>query len=164
MQVQVPRESGAGHPSDVGAIVHAVRAILGRQRPFAQGHQVEHIHPFVGAQLAEPGDVPSDRDHDADSKDDIVTSTFAVPVNRPIQIMLRSKDVTHSFWVRELRLKQDLVPGMIIPMHFTANKTGRYEIACVELCGLGHYKMRAFFQVQSDEDFAKWMQSMAEAQ
>jgi cytochrome c oxidase subunit 2 len=105
-----------------------------------------------------------DRDHDADSKDDIVTSTFSVPVNRPVQIILRSKDVTHSFWVRELRLKQDLVPGMMIPLHFTATKTGRYEIACVELCGLGHYKMRAFFQVQSDEDFAKWLQSMAEAQ
>ncbi len=105
-----------------------------------------------------------DRDHDPDSKDDIVTSTFSVPVDRPVQIILRSKDVTHSFWVRELRLKQDAVPGMMIPMHFTATKTGRYEIACAELCGLGHYKMRAFFQVQSQEDFDKWLQSMAEAQ
>ncbi len=105
-----------------------------------------------------------DRDKDADSKDDIVTSTFSVPVNRPVEIILRSKDVTHSFWVRELRLKQDMVPGMIIPMHFTATQTGRFEIACVELCGLGHYKMRAFFQVQTDEEFAKWLQSMVEAQ
>ena len=105
-----------------------------------------------------------DRDHDADSKDDIVTSTFSVPVNRPVQIVLRSKDVTHSFWVRELRLKQDAVPGMMIPLHFTATTPGRYEIACVELCGLGHYKMRAFFQVQSDEEFAQWLQTMAEAQ
>jgi len=105
-----------------------------------------------------------DRDKDEDAKDDIVTSTLAIPVNRPVQLTLRSKDVTHSFWVRELRLKQDLVPGMIIPVHFTATETGRYEIACVELCGLGHYRMRAFLQVQTEEDFQKWLQSMAEAQ
>lgn len=105
-----------------------------------------------------------DREHDADSKDDIVTSTLSVPVNRPVQIVLRSKDVTHSFWVRELRIKQDAVPGMMIPMHFTATKVGRYELACAELCGLGHYKMRAFFQVMNDDDYAKWLQSMAEAQ
>ncbi len=105
-----------------------------------------------------------DRDKDADSKDDIVTSTLAIPVNRPIQLFLRSKDVTHSFFVRELRFKQDLVPGMVIPIHFTATKTGRYEIACAELCGLGHYRMRAFLQVMTEEDFEKWLQNMAAAQ
>jgi cytochrome c oxidase subunit 2 len=105
-----------------------------------------------------------DRDKDADAKDDIVTPTLAIPVNRPVQLILRSKDVTHSFFVRELRLKQDLVPGMIIPIHFTATQTGRFEIACVELCGLGHYRMRAFLQVQNDEDFEKWLANMAEAQ
>lgn len=105
-----------------------------------------------------------DRDHDEDSKDDIVTSTLSIPVNRPVQLLLRSKDVTHSFFVRELRFKQDLVPGMIIPVHFTATQTGRYEIACAELCGLGHYRMRAFLQVMSDEDLKKWLQTMAEQQ
>ena len=105
-----------------------------------------------------------DRDHDADSKDDIVTSTLSIPVNRPVQLILRSKDVTHSFFVRELRFKQDLVPGMIIPVHFTATQTGRYEIACAELCGLGHYRMRAFLQVLSDDDLKKWLQTMAEQQ
>ena len=105
-----------------------------------------------------------DRDHDAASKDDIVTATLAVPVNHPVELILRSKDVTHSFFVRELRMKQDLVPGMEIPIHFTATKVGRYEIACAELCGLGHYKMRAFFEVMSEEDFQKWLQNMAAAQ
>jgi cytochrome c oxidase subunit 2 len=105
-----------------------------------------------------------DRDHDADSKDDIVTATLAFPVNREIQLILRSKDVTHSFYVRELRMKQDLVPGMEIPIHFTANQTGRFELACAELCGLGHYKMRAFVQVMTQEDFDKWLQGMAAAQ
>jgi len=105
-----------------------------------------------------------DRDHDADSKDDIVTSTLAIPVNREVQIFLRSKDVTHSFFVRELRIKQDLVPGMIIPIHFTATQTGRYEIACAELCGLGHYRMRAFLQVVTEEDYEKWLANMAAQQ
>jgi cytochrome c oxidase subunit 2 len=105
-----------------------------------------------------------DRDHDAASKDDIVTATLGIPVNQPVEIILRSKDVTHSFFVRELRLKQDLVPGMEIPIHFTATKTGRYEIACAELCGLGHYKMRAFMDVMTQEDYQNWLQKMAEAQ
>lgn len=105
-----------------------------------------------------------DRDNDPDFKDDIVSATLGIPVNRPVQVILRSKDVTHSFFARELRLKQDLVPGMMIPIHFTATETGRYEIACAELCGLGHYRMRAFLEVQNDEDFHKWLQRMAAAQ
>lgn len=105
-----------------------------------------------------------DREHDAASKDDVVTATLAIPVNRPIQLILRSKDVTHSFFVRELRIKQDLVPGMEIPIHFTATQTGRYEIACAELCGLGHYKMRAFLQVMAEEDFQKWLAGMTAQQ
>lgn len=105
-----------------------------------------------------------DREHDPAARDDIVTSTLAVPVNRPLQLILRSKDVTHSFFVRELRVKQDLVPGLQIPIHFTATQTGRYEIACAELCGLGHYRMRAFMQVMSAEDFQKWLAGMAAQQ
>src|SRR5208337_1941327 len=105
-----------------------------------------------------------DRDRDSDSKDDIVTATLAIPVNQPVELILRSKDVTHSFFVRELRLKQDLVPGMEIPIHFTATKVGTYEIACAELCGLGHYKMRAFLNVMQPDDYQKWLQSMAQAQ
>jgi cytochrome c oxidase subunit 2 len=105
-----------------------------------------------------------DRTGDPAAKDDIVTATLAVPVNHPVELILRSKDVTHSFFVRELRLKQDLVPGMEIPIHFTATQTGRYEIACAELCGLGHYKMRAFFEVMTEENFQKWLANMAAAQ
>ncbi len=105
-----------------------------------------------------------DRNHDPDSTDDIVTATLTVPVNRPVELIMRSKDVTHSFFVRELRLKQDLVPGMEIPIHFTSTETGRYEIACSQLCGLGHYKMRAFFDVVSEADFEKWLAGMAAQQ
>jgi len=102
-----------------------------------------------------------DRQRDADSRDDLVTATLGIPVNRPVELLLRSKDVTHSFYVPELRLQQDMVPGMEIPIHFTATKTGRFEIVCTQLCGLGHYRMRAFLQVMSEDDFKKWMQEQA---
>ncbi|MFQ5723668.1 MAG: cytochrome c oxidase subunit II [Terriglobia bacterium] len=78
---------------------------------------------------------------DPASQDDIYSQVMVVPVNREIEVILRSKDVTHSFFVRELRFKQDTVPGMTIRLHFTVEKRGEYEIACAELCGLGHYRM-----------------------
>ncbi len=102
-----------------------------------------------------------DPTHDPASRDDIVTATLAVPVNRPVVLILRSMDVGHAFFVRELRLKQDLVPGMEIPVHFTAQQTGRFEIVCSQLCGLGHYDMRAFLQVMPQADFEKWLASQA---
>lgn len=105
-----------------------------------------------------------DREHDPDSKDDVVTATLGIPVDRQVVLILRSKDVTHSFFVRELRLKQDMVPGMEIPVHFTATRVGTYEIPCSQLCGLGHYKMRAFMKVLSEDDFGKWLREQAAAQ
>jgi len=96
-------------------------------------------------------------DTDPAGKDDIVVPTMAIPVNRPVEITLRAKDVTHSFFVRELRVKQDAVPGMAIPIHFTATQIGSYEVACAELCGLGHYKMRSVLEVLSEQDYEKWL-------
>ena len=101
---------------------------------------------------------------DPASKDDLVMPIMAVPVNRPVEISLRSKDVIHSFFVRELRIKQDVVPGMETRLHFTASTVGRYEIPCSQLCGLGHYQMRSFLQVMSQEDFAKWLRDNAPGQ
>jgi cytochrome c oxidase subunit II len=101
--------------------------------------------------------------NDPAGKDDIVTPVLAVPVNREVELILRGKDVTHSFFVRELRLKQDTVPGMRIPIHFTATQTGTYEIACAELCGLGHHRMRSFLQVMSEADYQKWLREQAAA-
>jgi cytochrome c oxidase subunit II len=89
---------------------------------------------------------------DPNSRDDSVTSALAIPVNRPVELRLRSKDVIHSFWVPPLRFKQDLVPGMEIKVHFTATKVGKYEIACAELCGQLHFKMRAFMLVLPDDE------------
>ena len=91
--------------------------------------------------------------NDPNGKDDIVTSTLKVPVNRPIELLLRSEDVVHNFFVRELRLQQDSVPGMMIPVHFTANRIGQYEIVCSQLCGLGHNTMHSLFNVVSESDY-----------
>jgi cytochrome c oxidase subunit 2 len=89
---------------------------------------------------------------DPNAKDDAVTASLVIPVNRPVELRLRSKDVIHSFWVPELRFKQDLVPGMEIKVHFTANKVGKYELACAELCGQLHFKMKSYMLVLPDEE------------
>jgi cytochrome c oxidase subunit 2 len=94
---------------------------------------------------------------DPASKDDVVTGTMVLPVNRQVDLTLRAVDVIHSFFVPALRFKQDAVPGLAIHMHFTPNQIGDYEIACAELCGLGHYKMHGMVKVVSPEDFDKWL-------
>jgi cytochrome c oxidase subunit 2 len=94
---------------------------------------------------------------DPAAADDLVMPVFAVPVDREVELVLKTKDVTHSFFVRELRLKQDTVPGMVIRVHFKAEKPGQYEVACAELCGLGHHRMRSFMTVLSQADYAKWL-------
>ena len=94
---------------------------------------------------------------DPAAKDDVVTSTMYLPVNREVDISLRSVDVIHSFFVPSLRFKQDAVPGLNIHMHFKPTAIGEYEIACAELCGLGHYKMHGMVHVVSQEDFDKWL-------
>src|SRR6266481_5707596 len=102
-----------------------------------------------------------DVDHDPDSKDDIVTAEMAVPVNKEVHLLMHAKDVGHSFYVRELRIQQDFVPGLDLSVHFTATKTGRYEIVCTQLCGLGHYNMKAYLNVMAEDDFEKWMKQKA---
>ena len=94
---------------------------------------------------------------DPAAKDDIVTGTMYLPVNREVDLTLRAVDVIHSFFVPNMRFKQDAVPGLAIHMHFTPNQIGDYEIACAELCGLGHYKMHGMVKVVSQEDFEKWL-------
>jgi cytochrome c oxidase subunit II len=94
---------------------------------------------------------------DPAAKDDVVTGTMVLPVNREVDLSLRSVDVIHSFFVPNLRFKQDAVPGLNIHMHLTPTQIGDYEIACAELCGLGHYKMHGMVKVVSQEDFDKWL-------
>jgi cytochrome c oxidase subunit II len=94
---------------------------------------------------------------DPAAKDDIVTGTMFLPVNREVDLTLKAVDVIHSFFVPNFRFKQDAVPGLAIHMHFTPTQIGDYEIACAELCGLGHYKMHGVVKVVSQEDFDKWL-------
>ena len=105
-----------------------------------------------------------DTNSDADAKDDIVTAEMAIPVNREIQLLMHSKDVGHSFFVPELRIQQDFVPGLDLSVHFTATKVGRYEIVCTQLCGLGHYNMKAYLSVLSPEDYDNWLKKEAALQ
>ena len=94
---------------------------------------------------------------DPAAKDDVVTGTMYLPVDREIDLSLRSVDVIHDLFVPSLRFKQDAVPGLNIHMHFRPTQIGEYEIACAELCGLGHYKMHGMVHVVSQEDFDKWL-------
>jgi len=90
--------------------------------------------------------------------DDVsVRNRIHVPVNRPVRITLLSEDVIHSFFLPDLRVKQDAVPGMEQTVWFEATETGDYEMACAELCGLGHYRMGATLTVHSAESYEAWM-------
>jgi cytochrome c oxidase subunit II len=105
-----------------------------------------------------------DTTNDQDSKDDIVTAEMAIPVNREVHLLLHSKDMDHAFYVPELRIHQDVVPGLDLSVHFTATKIGKYEIVCTQLCGLGHYNMKAYLEVMSPDDFDKWIKQQAALQ
>jgi cytochrome c oxidase subunit 2 len=97
--------------------------------------------------------------NDVTARDDIVVGSLVVPVNKPVALTLHSKDVGHSFYVRELRVQQDFVPGLDIPLRFTATQVGKYEIVCTQLCGLGHYNMKAYLEVMSEPDYEQWMKT-----
>lgn len=99
---------------------------------------------------------------DVAGKDDVVSAALRVPAGRDVVVTLRARDVIHNFFVRELRLKQDLVPGMAIPLHFRADTPGTYEVACSELCGLGHHLMKTSLVVMPPEEFETWLRQMDE--
>ena len=95
---------------------------------------------------------------DPTGKDDIVSvNNFHIPVHRPVILEVTSKDVIHGFGVPLLRLKQDAVPGMVSTIWFEATETGEAQVACAQLCGNGHYRMRGQVMVESAEDFQKFL-------
>jgi cytochrome c oxidase subunit 2 len=114
---------------------------------------------------------------DPAAKDDVTTvNQLYLPANKPIIVRLRSKDVIHSFNLPEFRVKQDAVPGFTIPIWFVPNvttaemrtRTGnpefQYEIACAQLCGLGHFRMRAFVTILGADEFQKWLEDQVKEQ
>ncbi len=99
--------------------------------------------------------------NDVAARDDVIVGTLTVPVDRPILLTMHSKDMIHSFYVPELRMQQDILPGLTIPLHFTATQAGKYEIVCTQLCGLGHYSMRSFLEVLPPDQFDQWLKSQS---
>ena len=112
------------------------------------------------------------------AKDDIWTiNQLHIPVNTPVNILLSTKDVIHNFKLPELRVSQDAISGMQIPVWFEATMTseefleqsvgtGRegkgFQIACAQLCGLGHSKMVGYMTVHDDEGYANWLEEQKE--
>jgi cytochrome c oxidase subunit 2 len=86
-----------------------------------------------------------------------------LPVDRPIEFRINSKDVIHSFWVPQFRLKSDAVPGLTTKIRVTPDRTGDFEVVCAELCGLGHSTMRQFVHVVSAADFQSWVSDQRKA-
>ena len=115
------------------------------------------------AKVAADNPVGLDRT-DPIAKDDIVTiNQLNLPVDKPVLIHLSSKDVIHSFGIPQIRVKQDAVPGMDIPVWFIPNKVGDYEVNCSQLCGLGHYRMRGFVGIKTEAEYRNWLAEEAKA-
>jgi cytochrome c oxidase subunit 2 len=87
-----------------------------------------------------------------------------LPSGSPVLIELRTQDVQHSFFVPELRVKQDAVPGLVIPVWLQADKSATYSLLCAELCGWGHYKMKARVVAEPADRFLEYLRNLAEAQ
>ncbi len=102
-----------------------------------------------------------DRSDRAAADDIVLLNDLYLPADRPARVTLKSLDVIHSFFVAELRVKQDAVPGMAVPIWFTPARVAEYEIACNQICGLGHYRMRGFLHVLEWEAFSKWLDEQA---
>ena len=99
---------------------------------------------------------------DPAGKDDVVTlNQLYIPTGKPTLVYLSSKDVIHSFFIPEFRIKQDATPGMKVSMWFEPNRVGKYEIGCAQLCGIGHATMRGDVEVQTPEDFDAWLKRQA---
>jgi len=111
---------------------------------------------------------------DPNGADDVRTfNLLRIPKDRQVLIYLSSKDVIHSFWLPEFRVKQDVIPGMRIPLQFTPTMTTaefkeasgdefrNFEIACAQLCGITHYSMKGIVMVESDEEVQAWIAEKA---
>ncbi|MEI6375682.1 MAG: cytochrome c oxidase subunit II [bacterium] len=125
----------------------------------------EMRYPGVAGKLA-PMDVrkisPTNRwgtdAEDPRTVQDVISTELVIPVGRPVHLLLHARDVIHAFYVPEFRLYQDCVPGRTIGwVWFQATRTGNFQIACNQLCGTGHYNMKAPIKVVSEEEYQKWI-------
>ncbi|MFW6092636.1 MAG: c-type cytochrome [Pseudomonadota bacterium] len=98
---------------------------------------------------------------DPRGRDDVLVNSpeLHLPVDRPVKLLLRSKDVLHNFAVPQFRVKMDLVPGLVSYMWFTPTRTGEFEVLCEELCGVAHHTMRGRVVVDGEADFRSWLEA-----
>jgi len=92
-----------------------------------------------------------------------VTGTMHVPINTPVTVYVTSRDVIHGFWIPEIRVKQDMIPGLTNAIRFTPTRIGTYRIICTNYCGIAHSKMAGTMVVDSQQDFAKWFHAQGAA-
>jgi cytochrome c oxidase subunit 2 len=111
--------------------------------------QDEMVVRVTGEQFAWSFEYPQER---------VRSTQLVLPVDQPIHFRIRTKDVVHSFWVPEFRLKSDAVPGLTTEIRLTPNRLGRYQVVCAELCGLGHATMRQAVRVVPPGEFDSWVE------
>ena len=139
----------------------------------------DNIFGVTKVELVDEAENPIGLDRsDENAKDDVVTiNQLHIPVNRPINVLLSTKDVIHNFKLPEFRVSQDAISGMEIPVWFKATMTSEefletakgtaregmgFEIACAQLCGLGHYRMKGYLTVHDDKGYGEWMDEQQE--
>ena len=126
--------------------IQPVAEVMGRQ------FEWRYRYPGPDGELYTPDDI-----HDV--------MELHVPVGEEVLLAIRSEDVLHSFFLPNLRVKQDLVPGMLQHVWFQATSTGKFDSVCAELCGWGHYKMKGQLIIESREEYEAWLeQAYAEQQ
>jgi cytochrome c oxidase subunit II len=113
------------------------------------------VHPRFTSEANPFGMNPAD----PNGRDDVLLASpeLHVPLGRPVELLLRSKDVLHNFSVAQLRVKMDLVPGMVTHSWFTPTRTGSFDLLCEELCGVGHFAMRGRIVVEEPAVFQAWL-------
>jgi cytochrome c oxidase subunit 2 len=94
----------------------------------------------------------------------IISGELHVPKDQPVQLNMEGGDVIHAFWVPQLRLKQDVIPGRETVLAFAANREGSYPVICAELCGAYHGGMKAMMYVDSPDAYQEWVKANAPAQ
>ena len=112
---------------------------------------IDNVSNLVGIDPADP----------AGADDIVLRNQLHVAVGQTVALRIKARDVLHSFSVPAMRLKQDAVPGSVIPIQFVPTRTGEFEIACAELCGMGHYSMRARVVVHEAAEFDAWLRAQS---
>jgi len=98
-----------------------------------------------------------DKEDPASGDDLVLLNELYLPQGQPVRVVIRSMDVIHSFFLPNFRVKQDAVPGMTTQFWFTPTRRGNFELACAELCGVGHYIMRGRVVVETKAAFDAWL-------